>query len=350
MISRAVKCGIAAAALVLVLSFPVQASPPFETPLDELEASLTCSGPLDAPGPDPVLLIHGTGNDSTTQFSWNWVPALDAIGIPHCRIELKSLGSDDIQISAERVVYAILTMHAESGDPIDIVGHSQGGMIPRWALKYWPETRAVVDDFVGLAPSNHGTPVATANCAPGECTEAVWQQRDTSNFVAVLNNGPETFAGIEYTVVYTLTDEIVVPQVGPDASSPLRSGDGEIRNVALQEVCPNNASEHFAVGTYDPVAYALTLDALGHTGPADPTRVPQSVCAEQFMPGVDPVTFPEDFAATVGQENDHPLVTEEPPIKPYALPEPRLAVSLLAGIAALAALREWRSRPARAPA
>ena len=31
-------------------------------------------------------------------------------------------------------------------------------MIPRWALRFWPDTRVMVDHVVGLSPSNHGTP------------------------------------------------------------------------------------------------------------------------------------------------------------------------------------------------
>ncbi len=39
-----------------------------------------------------------------------------------------------------------------------MVTHSQGGMIGRWATRFWPDTRQMVDDIVGLAPSTLAEP------------------------------------------------------------------------------------------------------------------------------------------------------------------------------------------------
>jgi putative serine esterase DUF676 len=50
-------------------------------------------------------------------------------------VTLPGTGMGDIQVAGEYVVYAIRTMHAAYGGRIDIVGHSQGGMVPRWALR-----------------------------------------------------------------------------------------------------------------------------------------------------------------------------------------------------------------------
>lgn len=97
-------------------------------------------------------------------------------------------------------------------------------------------------------------------------------------------------------MAYTLFDEVVVPNAVPPRSSPLRDGDGETSNVAVQEVCPGHVADHLTIGTFDPVAYAIVDDALDADGPADPSRIDRSVCLEPFMPGVDPLTFPTDFA------------------------------------------------------
>src|ERR1700712_1917429 len=118
----------------------------------------------------------------------------------------------DIQVAGEVVARAIRTTYSHAGRQIAVVGHSQGGMVPRWALKYWPDTRGMVSDLVGLAPSNHGTVDAYGICSVS-CAPAIWQQRTGSRFLKALNAGGETFGGIAYTQVYTATDEVVVPNL-----------------------------------------------------------------------------------------------------------------------------------------
>jgi hypothetical protein len=139
-------------------------------------------------------------------------------------------------------------------------------------------------------------------------------------FVAALNSRQEAFAGVDYTVAYTWADEVVTPNVGPRASSPVR-GEGSIANLALQEVCPGHAADHLAIGTTDPVAYAIVVDALDHDGPADAARVDPVVCAAPYMPGVDPTTLPADLAAFLARINEANSetdpVAEEPPLRCY---------------------------------
>jgi len=75
------------------------------------------------------------------------------------------------------------------------------------------------------------------------------------------------------------------------------------------------------MGTYDPVGWALALDALTHPGPADPARISRRVCASPLMPGVDPLTFPADYAAFgafIASSVAHaPEVSAEPPLRCY---------------------------------
>ena len=219
-----------------------------------------------------MLLVPGTTLNPEVQFSWNWERALSKLGWPGCILALPNDGMSDIQAAGEYVVHAIRTIHATSDRRVDIIGHSQGGMVPRWALRFWPDTRGMVNDLVGLSPSNHGTVDANAVCLPG-CAPAFWQQRRGSDFLEALNSVQETFPGISYSAIYTRLDEVVVPNRGPAASSRLQGGGGALTNVAVQEVCPQNASEHLAIGTFDNTAYELAVDALTHPGPADPGRV-----------------------------------------------------------------------------
>ncbi len=225
-------------------------------------------------------------------------------------------------MAGEYVVYAIRRLHALTGTKVQIIGYSQGGMVPRWAFRFWPDTRALVDDDVGLDASNHGTLDADyCNGGAGGCEAAFWQQRDNAAFIAALNSGQETFPGISYTEIYSNTDEVVVPNLGPAASSSVHGGGGQITNVAVQSICPGDTSDHLAMGSYDPVGYALAIDALTHAGPADAARIATTVCAQPFQPGVNPATFATDYAgyvAFIGQSAaGAQRIAAEPPLRCY---------------------------------
>jgi pimeloyl-ACP methyl ester carboxylesterase len=319
---------IGAAAVILALPAsalaryapPNHPGPALSVPAATLSVALQCDGSLAGAKRPPVLLVPGTTLNPTTDFSYGWEPALRQLGDEYCTIDLPGNGMADIQTAGEYVVYAIRTMHAAYGGRIDIIGHSQGGMVPRWALRFWPDTRSMVDDLIGLSPSNHGTLDAVPLCAVG-CAASIWQQRSDANFIAALNSEQETFPGISYTNIYTLTDEVVVPNFGPAASSALHGGGGQITNVAIQAVCPDDPTEHIGIGIYDHTAYALALDALTHSGPADPSRISKTVCLDPLMPGVDAATFPADYAKTLAAVGEtlasYPHVAAEPALACY---------------------------------
>jgi triacylglycerol esterase/lipase EstA (alpha/beta hydrolase family) len=297
-----------------------QPGPPLSVPQSALDASLLCTQSVTGATRAPVLLVPGTGSSPPRNFGWNWEPALNMLGIPWCAVTLPDNALGDIQVAGEYVVNAIRTMHAAAGRRISILGHSQGGMMPRWALRFWPDTRAMVDDQIGLAPSNHGTTAGKFSCLNG-CAPAIWQQGDTAEFIKAINSYQETFPGISYTEIYTHNDEEVQPNSDDTGSSSLHGGGGEITNVAVQDICPADLSEHNGLGTVDNVAYALAVDALEHAGPADPSRIPSSVCNQPLMPGVNPITFPTDAASSL--EDDltniftHAPSPAEPPLKCY---------------------------------
>ncbi|MBZ5735202.1 lipase [Nocardioides sp. TRM66260-LWL] len=313
---------LAVGAVVPASAAPAPVGPAFSVPTATLDAAVTCRGDLAGSALTPVLLVPGTTLTPELNFSWNYVRAFDAQDRPWCTVELPANGMLDIATAGEYVTRAIRTIYAKAGERrIDVLGFSQGGMVPRWSLKYWPDTREMVDDLVSLDASNHGTASAYPVCLLG-CAPSVWQQRSTSRFLAALNSGPETWPGISYTQVYTATDEVVFPNFDPVASSPLRTGQGQIRNVQVQSLCPVHVSEHLSMGTTDPVGYALALDALDHPGTADPARIPASVCLQLLHPGVDPVTYlpyMTQVIATAGQQLVlGPRVFSEPALPAYA--------------------------------
>ena len=305
--------------------------PALRVPRTTLAAALTCHNDLrTAPG-EPVLLSPATGVTPEQNYSWNYERAFRAQKRAWCTVTMPYRTLGDIQTAGEYLVYAIRTMHAKAGRRIAVMGHSQGGMSMRWALRFWPDTRAMVDDVIGMAGSNHGTSSAAIALPPGaKLPPASLQQGAGSAFIKALNSGAETFSGISYTEIYTHTDEVVQPNsTAANSSSSLHGGGGMITNVATQSICRGDIYEHLTVGTIDPTTYALVMDALTHRGPADPSRIGRASCSKLYQPGVDPTnvqTYLQTLAAAPGllavsvpfvNVVGAPEVSEEPALRCY---------------------------------
>jgi hypothetical protein len=118
---------------------------------------------------------------------------------------------------------------------------------------------------------------------------------------------------------------IVTPNSNDSGSSSLHGGGGAITNVAIQDVCPLDPSDHLAIGVQDLVAYDLAVDALEHPGPADPARAAASdagICTPlALMPGINPATYPSDAAGVLldlaTNSATAPAVNAEPPLACY---------------------------------
>jgi hypothetical protein len=304
--------------------------PRLSVPTIELAKSVRCSANLVSAARTPVLFVTPTLVDPEEAY-FSYERAFDATGVPYCTVRVPFFTTEDIQVSAEYVVYAIRKMHAATGHRIDILGWSQGGgPEPRWALRFWPDTRHLVAKLIDLEAPNHGTILLHTLCmggicvnalCPTSCVPALWQQADNSNFTAALNSGQETFPGISYTNVYSHSSQFVQPNLGSTGSTSLHGGGGAIANIATQDICPLNVADHLAY-YYDPVAYAIVIDALTHHGPADPARIDRSVCGHLAMPYVNPTDIPTYTlhiynVIFLDRLLHEPHTSKEPPLKCY---------------------------------
>ncbi len=165
-----------------------QPGPPLTVPLSLLQASLQCESSVRDATVTPVLLNPATGVTAAENYSWNWEPALNKLGIPWCAYTAPNDTLNDIQTSGEYLVYAIRTMYALAGRKIDIMGHSQGGMSMRWPLRFWPDTRPMVQSVIGFSGSNHGTTVLPAALCDTGCPAADWEQMYQAPFILALNS------------------------------------------------------------------------------------------------------------------------------------------------------------------
>ena len=225
--------------------------------------------------PRPVVLVHGTFADMSD--SWQALsPLLKNNGWCVFALNYGSYagsgavgiyGTGEIRNSAKELsAFVDKVLAATGASQVDIVGHSQGGMMPRYFIKNLGGA-SVVDDLVGIAPSNHGT--ANPFAAPaGLACPACRQQATGSDFLRALNSGDESPGPVSYTQLVTRYDEVVIPY-----TSGYLATDARVTNLTLQDKCPTDTTEHLRI-IYDPVALQITMNALARSGPADPSYQP----------------------------------------------------------------------------
>jgi triacylglycerol esterase/lipase EstA (alpha/beta hydrolase family) len=223
--------------------------------------------------PRPVVLVHGTFADMAD--SWQALSPL-LVDNGYCVFALNYGAADgsgalgvygvgDITQSAQQLATFVDQVLAATGArKVDMVGHSQGGMMPRYFLKFLGGA-AKVHTLIGLAPSNHGTTLEGLTTLAGYlpdagafdvpvCT-ACTQQEAGSSFLTTLNAGGDTVAGVDYTVIESEYDEVVTPYTSAFLSGP------HVTNITLQTQCPLDLGEHLSM-PYDHIADIDVLNAL----------------------------------------------------------------------------------------
>ncbi|MEU3188478.1 alpha/beta fold hydrolase [Streptomyces sp. NPDC006923] len=233
--------------------------------------------------PRPVVLVHGTFANSVD----NWLGlAPYLVNRGYCVFSL-----DYGQLPGVPVFYGLGPIDASAGQlaahvdrvlgatgatEVDVVGHSQGGMMPRYYLKFLGGA-AKVNALVGIAPDNHGTTLLGlagllahfpgAGDLLNDKAPGLTDQLAGSPFLTRLNAGGDTVPGVRYTVIATRYDQVVTPYRSQFLTGP------DVRNVLLQDLCPADFSEHVAIGTIDRIAFHEVANAL------DPARATPTTCA-----------------------------------------------------------------------
>jgi triacylglycerol lipase len=298
---------------------PTPADPPLTVPQAKLDAALHCHGALHGAKRQPIMLVTGTGATGDEAYAIG-KGAFDAYRHSVCTVEFPAFTTADIQVSVQYLVNGIRAMERRAGQPIAVFGISQGGLLPRWALTYWPSLREKVTDVLAAAGTQHGTTTGDLSvCATNGCAPAIWQQAAGSKLLAAINAQPdETPEPTAWTTVRSTGDETVQPQTGPHPTSALKGA----TNIVIQSVCPGRMVSH--IGTaLDSVTFAAFADALSHKGAARVSRLPKDVCAHPYAPGLDEGATNAVLGAsgdliTPRVVNQVPRVTAEPPVRAYA--------------------------------
>ncbi len=225
----------------------------------------------DARHPQPVILVNGTFESMTK----NWPtmsPFLADHGYCVFAFNYGTYATGPVADSAvELKTFVNKVLRRTGANQVDLVGHSQGGMMPRYYLKFLGGA-GKVDDLVGIAPSNHGTQgliVAPPSGGPqpsdpgsSPACQACIDQQAGSAFMQKLNSGGDVVPGPDYTVISTTHDEVVTPYTSQALAGPAR----RVTNVVIQDKCPTDPIEHDQTPN-DPVVQAMVLNALRSDGP-----------------------------------------------------------------------------------
>ncbi|MDT0544642.1 MULTISPECIES: alpha/beta fold hydrolase [Streptomyces] len=232
--------------------------------------------------PRPVVLVHGTLGNSVD----NWLgfaPYLVDRGYCVFSLDYGKLpgvpvfyGLGPIDESAQQLsAYVDRVRTATGAAKADIVGHSQGGMMPRYYLKFLGGA-AKVNALVGIAPTNHGTTLSgltrLLDYFPGAAdvlarhTPGLTDQVVGSDFLTRLNEGGDTVPGVRYIVISTKYDEVATPY-----RAQFLTG-SDVKNVVVQDLCPSDLSEHVTIAMTDRVAFHEAANAL------DPEHATPTTC------------------------------------------------------------------------
>jgi hypothetical protein len=243
-----------------------------------------CKGTASKP---PVVLVHGTWEQQNDNFH-AISPFLKNNGF--CVFSFNYGGNPNdvawgygpIAKSAGQLGTFVDSVLARTGAAkVNIVGHSQGGMMPRYYIKFLGGYTKV-DKMIGLAPSNHGTTLSGLadlgkflGLLPAISTiqPAAIDQTIGSDFMKQLDkcpNGPnaDICAGdpVKYTVIEVNGDQVVTPYTNAFLKGA--------NNIEVNKKCPLELSEHLGM-TYSRNVAQLTVNAL------DPS-IAKNVCVLSF--------------------------------------------------------------------
>ncbi|MEE2060294.1 esterase/lipase family protein [Rhodococcus artemisiae] len=286
MFSRALPV-LGATAIALAITPTALAQDPLPVPYDHhngVVVELTNPGgsPAGANIPctsaqEPVVLVHNTSGNK--QIGWQTLAPLLAnegrcvVSFTYGEVDgpwpidaVGGLGPID-EAAHELAVFVDEVLAQTGAEQVDVVGHSQGTLVPSQWVQFQGGADKVAD-YVSLAPMWHGTdvfgsetPDAVRPALEAACP-ACADMLPGSPFLERLRNTGIFDPSIDYTNILTSHDQTVVPYTSGYAEAP------NVTNIVLQDVCPSSTAGHLGL-LADPTAAELVLRALDDHSPID---------------------------------------------------------------------------------
>lgn len=220
------------------------------------------AAPAVASERDPVVIVAGTSAAQPIANVFYSVLAnrLERDGFEPFIFGLPGGGLGDIADTAQSLRdFTDGVLSTTGADTVDLVGHSQGGLVGRYYIRFLGG-EPNVDNMVSLATPHRGTDLARLaelfRLGDIGLCEACEQMAPGSDFLAALNAGDDSFGDVEYTNLVTRFDEIVFP-----FTTGLLQADDNNTNVTVQDRCFLRFVEHLTMAT-DGTVYSGVRQAL----------------------------------------------------------------------------------------
>ncbi|MET9326506.1 alpha/beta fold hydrolase [Tsukamurella sp. NPDC003166] len=240
--------------------------------------------------PDPVVLVHGTGGGAQTNWG-AYAPLLKNNGycvfsftygaLPGAPWPANQIGGTrPLAVSAQQLKAVVeRVLSATGAKKVDLIGHSQGTLMPSYYLKRLGGAEKV-GRYVSLASLWRGTGGDLGRAASVfvhglgvrdpyfPVFESIGDMLPGSHFLDDLWSGGSPYVkGVEYTNISTRYDELVLPYTSGQLDGPAGT---TVHNIVVQDTCAQDLSDHLAIAGSRRAAY-MVLNALD---PQHPRAVP----------------------------------------------------------------------------
>jgi len=224
--------------------------------------------------PFPVVLVHATladegsnwvtlapllANEGYCVYAFNYGETAASLPIIPFITPGRIDGLGHITQSAEELSSFVNRVISKTkASKVDLVGHSQGGMMPNYYIHFLGGA-SKVNELIGLAPSNHGTTLDGLTSLVENFpfasefvnglleflgAPALPEQEENSAFIKKLfGSGEPLSSSVRYVVIETEHDEVVTP-----FQHAFLSG-SNVTNILIQSQCPTDPVAH--IGMFD---------------------------------------------------------------------------------------------------
>lgn len=230
----------------------------------------------------PVVLVHGTWENAFDTWS-AFTPAL--LKAKRCVFTLNFgkgtdligrnpgvYGTGPIESSAAELAEFVKLVAGRTGaSRVDVVAHSQGGVVARYFMKFLggqkkvarlvtlgtAQTGLLSPRLAGVAARLRAAGVPVGAIVEQVTGQAIAERLTQSDLLTRLNAGGPLLPGVSYTTVNSTTDEL-----NTDLRQTQLPAGPSAANLIVQDGCARNRVGHFNL-PYDPRSVALALRGVG---------------------------------------------------------------------------------------